>query len=166
MFNGSKRIQQIKPKFSGIGEELSHAARTLFPFCFPGLAKRHCGGCFIDPPRLAREKSLQRSVDLLRCRRTGSVSHCGYHCSQYLLISPDSCRTACGDVPKNHDFIVALNAQDFGEAFPSSRCGKTITMRRDGKEAKAVILDKVRHLLWRDIQPFSLYIACVVRGVP
>ncbi|KAH6919069.1 hypothetical protein BKA70DRAFT_1088494 [Coprinopsis sp. MPI-PUGE-AT-0042] len=48
--------------------------------------------------------------------------------------------TACGTFQSDSDFIVALNAQDFG-GFPGRHCGKTITLRRNGKTAKAQIRD-------------------------
>jgi hypothetical protein len=54
---------------------------------------------------------------------------------------------ACGTVNTNDDFIVALNAEDFGEGYPGVHCGKTITMSFGGKTAQAKIMDKVRSAL-------------------
>lgn len=48
---------------------------------------------------------------------------------------------ACGTVNSNSDFIVALNAEDFGGGYPGVHCGKTITMTYGGKTTQAKIMD-------------------------
>jgi len=48
---------------------------------------------------------------------------------------------ACGTVNSNSDFIVALNAEDFGGGYPGVHCGKTITMTYGGKTTQATIMD-------------------------
>ncbi|KAH6919051.1 hypothetical protein BKA70DRAFT_1176807 [Coprinopsis sp. MPI-PUGE-AT-0042] len=49
---------------------------------------------------------------------------------------------ACGTVNSNDDFIVALNAEDFGDGYPGPHCGKTITLSFGGKTAQAKIMDR------------------------
>ncbi|KAH6919071.1 hypothetical protein BKA70DRAFT_1214823 [Coprinopsis sp. MPI-PUGE-AT-0042] len=58
--------------------------------------------------------------------------------SRWTFYEVPSGPTACGTFQSNADFIVALNAEDFGAG---DHCGKTITLSRDGKTAKAQIQD-------------------------
>ncbi|KAF9036690.1 hypothetical protein BJ165DRAFT_1604319 [Panaeolus papilionaceus] len=48
---------------------------------------------------------------------------------------------ACGKVNVESDFIVALNAEQFGSGYPGPNCEKTITMTYNGKTATAKIMD-------------------------
>ena len=48
---------------------------------------------------------------------------------------------ACGNLNQNSAWTVALNAAQFGNSYPSSECGKTITISYGGKTAQAVIQD-------------------------
>ncbi|EAU88104.2 hypothetical protein CC1G_11527 [Coprinopsis cinerea okayama7 len=49
---------------------------------------------------------------------------------------------ACGEWNVESDFIVALNAEQFGSGYPGPHCGKTITLRYNGKTAQAKIMDR------------------------
>lgn len=49
---------------------------------------------------------------------------------------------ACGKINVASDFIVALNAPQFGEGYPGPNCFKSITMSYGGKTTKATITDK------------------------
>lgn len=50
---------------------------------------------------------------------------------------------ACGENNVESDFIVALNAIQFGTGYPGPNCFKTITMKYNGKVATAKIMDMV-----------------------
>ncbi|KAJ6582289.1 RlpA-like double-psi beta-barrel-protein domain-containing protein-containing protein, partial [Mycena capillaripes] len=48
---------------------------------------------------------------------------------------------ACGGTNSDSDFIVALNQDTFGTAYPSKYCYKQITMTYNGKTTTATIVD-------------------------
>jgi hypothetical protein len=50
---------------------------------------------------------------------------------------------ACGETNVESDFIVALNAFQFGTGYPGPNCFKTITMKYNGKKVIARIMDMV-----------------------
>ncbi|KAJ8495048.1 hypothetical protein ONZ45_g13018 [Pleurotus djamor] len=49
---------------------------------------------------------------------------------------------SCGWFNKESDFIVALNAAQYGSGYPGPFCGKTITITCNGKSAVAKIADE------------------------
>ncbi len=50
---------------------------------------------------------------------------------------------ACGETNVESDYIVALNANQFGTGYPGPNCFKTITMKYNGKKVIAKIMDMV-----------------------
>jgi hypothetical protein len=48
---------------------------------------------------------------------------------------------ACGNFHPDSDWTVALNSAQFGNSYPSSECGKVITISYGGKTAQATIQD-------------------------
>lgn len=49
---------------------------------------------------------------------------------------------ACGEVSTDSDFIVALNAPQYGDGYPGTNCFKQIQISANGKTATAKIMDK------------------------
>ncbi|TFK25827.1 hypothetical protein FA15DRAFT_638838 [Coprinopsis marcescibilis] len=49
---------------------------------------------------------------------------------------------ACGEWNVESDFIVALNADQFGSGYPGPECQKTITLSYGGKTAQAKVMDR------------------------
>ncbi|KZT28170.1 hypothetical protein NEOLEDRAFT_1176313 [Neolentinus lepideus HHB14362 ss-1] len=49
---------------------------------------------------------------------------------------------ACGQTNVASDFVVALNADDFGAGYPGPHCFQNIVITAEGKTATAQIVDK------------------------
>jgi len=49
---------------------------------------------------------------------------------------------ACGHTNNENEFVVALNAEQYGSGYPGPHCGESITLRYNGKSATAKIVDR------------------------
>ncbi|KAJ7735857.1 RlpA-like double-psi beta-barrel-protein domain-containing protein-containing protein, partial [Mycena maculata] len=98
----------------------------LLPFAFPLALAAH------QRRTNHRELSRRAKGDLLDKRDTYTGARWTYYSTGL---------GACGGTNSDSDFIVALNQDTFGTAYPSEYCYKQITMTYNGKTTTATIVD-------------------------
>lgn len=58
---------------------------------------------------------------------------------------------ACGGTNQDSDFIVALNAPQYGNGYPGPECGKQVSISYNGKTTTATIVDKCPGCAYGDL---------------